>query len=54
MVLGHCRHHYQLTECGFHASNSKAYKELGNVELDDGKLILETLGQAKDEQVKQC
>lgn len=39
------RHKTQLTQCGFHTPIVKPYKEVGSVELDDAKLILEGLGQ---------
>ena len=46
-----CRHHEQLTEGGFHTPNCKPYKELGEVQLDDSKLILEALGQMHNKDV---
>lgn len=39
------RRHVQLTQCGFHTPNHKLYRDVGSVELDDAKLILEGLGQ---------
>lgn len=53
-----CRHHTQLTQCGFHVPTSQPYKDLGPVELDDRKLILETLGQIAEDgpevEVRHC
>lgn len=42
------RHKVQLTQCGFHTPNYKPYKDMGQVELDDGKLILDGLGQSME------
>lgn len=43
-----CRHRVQLTQCGFHTPNYKLYKDMGTVELDDAKLILDGLGQTME------
>ena len=51
LIIIVCRRHIQLTQCGFHSPVSKPYKDMGTVVMDDGKLIMESLGQAKDENV---
>lgn len=40
-----CRRSAQLTQCGFHGPPSCPYRDVGEVELDDRRLIQEGLGQ---------
>ena len=40
------RRFVQLNQCGFHGVSSRPYKDLGQVELNDGRLILDGLGQS--------
>ena len=44
-MLVACRRSAQLTQCGFHGPPSCPYKDVGEVELDDRRLIQEGLGQ---------
>lgn len=41
-----CRRSVQLNQCGFHGVNNRPYRDLGQVELNDGQLILDGLGQS--------
>ena len=47
-----CRRSIQFTQCGFHCVAHQPYQDVGQVILDDRRLLLEGLGHAsKDEQV---
>lgn len=49
-MLYNFRRSIQLNQCGFHGSVHRPYKELGPVEMDDGRLILEGLGQSESQE----
>ncbi len=40
-----CRRSTQLSQCGFHGPPSCPYRDVGEVELDDRRLVQEGLGQ---------
>ncbi|XP_064383088.1 uncharacterized protein LOC135331774 isoform X2 [Halichondria panicea] len=44
------RRFVQLNQCGFHGVSSRPYKDLGQVELNDGRLILDGLGQSSSQE----
>ena len=44
------RRSIQLNHCGFHAAVHRPYKELGPVEMNNGRLILEGLGQSDSQE----
>ena len=47
------RRRVQQSVCGFHGPPHRPYKDVGTVQLDDRKLILEGLGQdGSEEQVR--
>lgn len=49
----HERRRHQINKCGYRSVNYKPYQPVGEVYLDDKKLILSALGQEQTAQVEQ-
>lgn len=56
LYVSSCRRSFQLTQCGFHGPPICPYKDVGEVVLDDRRLIQESIGQRdsaeKEDQLK--